>query len=108
MTHSSDVIAIPFADENFQPPETLIKILRGQHGYKEKGELRKDLEQLGEVWDDQAFEKEFEETGRDEPLVSVIRRSDQCRGTLLFTEHPRLYFYFCEYPDNANGREKTL
>lgn len=108
MTTRSDVIDIPFADDNFQPPEALIKILRGQHGYKEQGELRKDLEQLGEVWDDKAFEAEFEETGRNDPLVSVIRKSDRRHGTLLFTEQPRLYFYFCEYPDHAHGREKAL
>jgi hypothetical protein len=108
MTTRSDVIDIPLADENFQPPETLINILRGQHGYKEKGELRKDLEQLGEVWDEKEFVHQFEETGRNNPIVAVVRKSDQKRGTLLFTEQPRLYFYFCEYPDNANGREKAL
>lgn len=108
MTTRSDVIDIPFADENFQPPEALINILRGQHGYKEKGELRQDLEQLGEVWDDKAFEAEFEETGRAAPIVSVIRKADQKPGTLLFTDQPRLYFYFCEYPNYAHGREKAL
>ena len=45
-----------------------------------------------QVWDTDAFTKDFEMLGFMAPFVVVRRRSDGIRGTMKFTHDPRWYF----------------
>jgi len=50
--------------------------------------------QHGQVWDTDEVRRDFEVTGFLAPFVSVVRKSDGLRGTLMFQHLPRFYFSF--------------
>jgi hypothetical protein len=50
----------------------------------------------GPVWDTREMQEEFEVDGFCAPFVVVKRKSDGAKGTLLFTDSPRIYFKFIE------------
>jgi len=58
---------------------------------------REALEALhGQVWDTEQLEEAFEVLGFMAPFVSVRRKADGVKGTLLFQHYPRFYFEFTE------------
>ena len=62
---------------------------------------RESLEaRYGQVWDTNELREAFDVTGFMAPMVTVVRKSDNQRGSLMFQHNPRLYFDFSEY----NGR----
>jgi hypothetical protein len=48
----------------------------------------------GQVWDTNELCSDFEVLGFAAPLVVVLRRSDNKRGSLYFQHNPRFYFGF--------------
>ena len=46
----------------------------------------------GQVWDTQELQKDFEVKGFMVPFISVSRKSDGARGTMMFQHSPRYYF----------------
>ncbi len=56
---------------------------------------RKELEkECGKVWDITELREDFEVIGFSAPLVVVIRKKDNVKGSLLFQPRPRFYFNF--------------
>lgn len=55
--------------------------------YKKAGE---------ETWTTEEFRRDFEAISFLAPFVSVRRRSDGVKGTLMFDHHPRVYFNWAE------------
>lgn len=53
----------------------------------------------GQTWTTTEMRAEFEVIGFVAPYVVVRRRSDNARGTLMFTHMPRVYFDWVE--DNS-------
>lgn len=58
-----------------------------------KAELEKNN---GRVWTTGEMTKEFDVREFLAPFVTVVRRSDGVKGTLMFTHRPRFYFKFKE------------
>ena len=54
-----------------------------------KEELAKEYEG---VWDMEELRKEFDVSGFLAPFVSVTRKSDGVKGTMMFQHDPRYYF----------------
>lgn len=54
------------------------------------------VEHYGQVWDTQELGHEFEVQALLAPYVTVKRKSDGVRGTMLFQHCPRLYYTFQE------------
>jgi len=52
------------------------------------------------VWDTNELREAFDVTGFMAPMVTVVRKSDNQRGSLMFQHNPRFYFDFSAY----NGR----
>jgi len=50
--------------------------------------------EYGRVWDTQQLQEEFEVESFLAPTVTVRRKSDNVRGTMLFTHKPRFYYAF--------------
>jgi len=50
----------------------------------------------GQVWDTSELLDEFEVTGFLAPFVSVRRRSDNVKGSMMFSHRPRYYYNFAE------------
>lgn len=50
----------------------------------------------GQTWDVDSFRAEFEPIGFLAPFVVVRRRSDGVKGSVEFTNTPRVYFNFVE------------
>lgn len=48
----------------------------------------------GQVWDTTQLQQDFYVEGFGAPFVVVTRKSDNVRGSLQFTHHPRFYFGF--------------
>jgi len=48
----------------------------------------------GQVWDTPQMVADFEAIGFMAPFVTVRRRSDGAKGTLMFQHYPRFYFRF--------------
>lgn len=71
----------------------------GQLGVQE---LRQELAEIynGGVWNSEELLEEYEVSHFDPPYVHVIRKSDRVRGTVAFTEEPRLYFSFIPQSKN--------
>jgi hypothetical protein len=44
------------------------------------------------IWDTEAMRAEFTVTGFMAPFVTVTRKADGAKGTLMFTHVPRYYF----------------
>ena len=58
---------------------------------------RKDAEDhYGQVWNTEELGREFEVQAFLAPYVTVKRKSDGVRGTMLFQHCPRLYYTFQE------------
>ena len=58
---------------------------------------RQELEaEYGRVWSTDELARDFEVLGFMAPFVVVRRKSDGCRGSLMFTHMPRFYFSFRE------------
>ena len=58
---------------------------------------RQELEaEYGQVWSTDELARDFEVLGFMAPFVVVRRKSDGCRGSLMFTHLPRFYFAFQE------------
>lgn len=58
-----------------------------------KAELEKNN---GKVWTTGEMTKEFDVKSFLAPFVTVVRRSDGVKGTLMFSHRPRFYFKFKE------------
>ena len=58
-----------------------------------KAELEKNN---GKVWTTSEMTKEFDVKSFLAPFVTVVRKSDGVKGTLMFQHRPRLYFKFKE------------
>lgn len=57
--------------------------------------VRKDLqEKYAETWDDAELLEQFGVQFFEGPVVHVIRKSDNQRGTVAYTDEPRVYFSF--------------
>ena len=52
--------------------------------------------QYGQVWDTAQLTEDFEVKGFMAPIVVVMRKSDNKKGTLEFQHSPRFYFSFSE------------
>ncbi len=58
---------------------------------------RQELEaEYGRVWSTDELARDFEVLGFMAPFVVVRRKSDGCKGSLMFTHLPRFYFSFQE------------
>ena len=58
---------------------------------------RAELEHLhGKVWDTHELQAEFTVVAFMAPYVTVKRKTDGVRGTMLFQHSPRLYYAFQE------------
>ena len=58
---------------------------------------RQELEaEYGRVWSTDELARDFEVLGFMAPFVVVRRKSDGCKGSLMFTHLPRFYFSFRE------------
>lgn len=56
---------------------------------------REELEnQFGQVYDTKELQEAFVVHGFLSPFVSVTRKSDGAKGTLIFLHSPRFYFSF--------------
>jgi len=53
-------------------------------------------DQYGEVWTTGDVQRKFTVLGFGAPFVTVIRKSDKVRGSLMFQHNPRFYFNFEE------------
>lgn len=65
-------------------------------------ELRTELAEIyrGDVWTNEELLAEYEVSHFDPPYVHVIRKRDGTRGTVAYTESPRLYFSFIPTKQN--------
>jgi hypothetical protein len=52
--------------------------------------------QYGQVWDTDQLRQDFEVIGFFAPLVVVVRKSDNVKGSLEFQHSPRIYFNFAK------------
>ena len=52
--------------------------------------------EYGRVWSTDELARDFAVLGFMAPFVVVRRKSDGCKGSLMFTHLPRFYFYFQE------------
>jgi len=50
-----------------------------------------------QVWNTEELRKDFEVESFLAPTVTVIRKSDQQKGTLEFTDRPRFYYNFVNW-----------
>jgi len=73
----------------------MVADLNSNAGQREALEAR-----YGQVWDTNELREAFDVTGFMAPMVTVVRKSDNQRGSLMFQHNPRFYFDFSEY----NGR----
>lgn len=60
----------------------------------EQAEREKLEAKYGQVWTTQELQQDFEVSGFLAPYVSVRRKSDKVKGTLMFQHSPRFYFQF--------------
>lgn len=63
---------------------------------KEAADRKPLEEQHGQVWNGEQLSKDFEVIGFLAPFVSVRRKTDGVKGTLMFQHQPRFYFSFEE------------
>jgi hypothetical protein len=54
--------------------------------------VQQELDAGRPVWDTAALQRDFAVTGFLAPFVTVTRKSDGQKGTLMFTPSPRFYF----------------
>lgn len=105
LTHSNDAVDITLNIADEPAISVLVQLLREQPQYRVDVEstpdLREKLSQFGRTWNDAELLDEFEVELFDPPYVRVIDKATGARGTVMFTENPRLYFYFCPKPEAA-------
>jgi hypothetical protein len=73
-----------------EPARRTVSLLLNSEEYR-RDELEATYEQ---VWDTSELQNDFEVEGFLSPFVSVKRKSDGKKGTLMFQHRPRLYFSF--------------
>lgn len=78
------------------PTETIRKVMVNQinSSPNERETLEKEH---GKVWDTAELSNDFEVTGFMAPFVTVKRKSDGKKGSLMFQHSPRFYFGWTEY-----------
>lgn len=76
--------------------ETLVHMFKDQFAHLESGELRTLLEKTygTQVWNSEELLQHFEVSHFEPPYVHVIHKQNGFRGTVLFSDEPRLYFWF--------------
>jgi hypothetical protein len=52
------------------------------------------VEKYGQVWDTKEMQEDFEVLGFMAPFMSVRRKSDCQKGSLIFQHDPRYYYSF--------------
>jgi hypothetical protein len=55
-----------------------------------------DDDRLTPIWDTEALQRDFEVLGFAAPWVVVRRKTDGVRGSLQFSQYPRIYYGFQE------------
>jgi hypothetical protein len=81
--------------------DDVISLLKAQYGHLDGGEARALLEHAhNNVWTNDQLMETFEVSHFEPPYVHVIRKEDGQRGTVMFTDSPRLYFSFAEEEDD--------
>ena len=66
-----------------------------QHAINSQEAERKELEaKVGQVWDTEELQVDFEVHNFLAPLVFVTRKSDNVKGSMMFQHMPRFYFQF--------------
>lgn len=73
----------------------MVADLNSNAGQREALEAR-----YGQVWNTDELREAFDVHGFMAPMITVTRKSDGQRGSLMFQHNPRFYFDFSEY----NGR----
>ena len=51
----------------------------------------------GQVWDTKELQRDYTVLGFMAPLIAVVRKSDNVKGSLHFQHDPRYYFDFQEH-----------
>lgn len=91
-------VEIPTAEFDINPPHDIVaQILKNQFAHLDRGELRAILEDYygeGRVWNSEELLDRFEVSHFEPPYVHIIDKTTRFRGTVLFNDEPRLYFYF--------------
>ena len=89
---------IPTTGFDISPPHDIVaQIFKNQFAHLDSGELRTILEDYydeGRVWNSEELLQRFEVSHFEPPYVHVIDKITRFRGTVLFNDEPRLYFYF--------------
>lgn len=105
LTHSDDAVDIALNIGDEPAISVLVQLLREQPQYRvdldSLPDLREKLSKFGRTWNDAELLDEFEIELFDPPYVRVINKTTGARGTVMFTEKPRLYFYFCQKTETA-------
>lgn len=105
LTHNGDSVDIALGVEDEPAISAVIRLLREQPQYRvdvdSVPDLRKKLAKFGPTWNDAELVEEFEIELFDPPYVRVINKATTKRGTVMFTENPRVYFYFCPITETA-------
>ena len=65
-----------------------------EQGKAEEEERAKLGAQMGDVWDTQELQRDFDVIGFQAPFVVVKRKKDGAKGSLEFQHMPRYYFNF--------------
>lgn len=106
LTHHDDSISTVLVVEDEPAVSALVRLLRKQPQYQvdvdSAADLRKKLAQFGQTWNDAELVDEFEIELFDPPYVRVINKATTARGTVMYTENPRVYFYFCPLPETVS------
>lgn len=78
---------------------TMIDVLAAQFSHLEHDEIRPTLERYygDQVWTCAELCDAFGISHFVPPHIHVIRKHDDCRGTVLYIDSPRLYFSFIPY-----------
>lgn len=93
-THRDNFVDVPL-DVELDSNDVLVKLLTAQYAKKDVTSLRAELERFGKTWDNHELLDDFAVELFDPPYVRVIKTDTGVRGTVLFIDDPRLYFYFC-------------
>lgn len=85
--------AIPLETANSR--KALLAILNGQAAAQDSDTLRQTLTRNGcENWTNEELLEHFEVELFHPPYVTVIRKADGRRGSIIYTDAPRVYFCF--------------
>jgi hypothetical protein len=84
---------MPF-DETEAPRRELLAEINADPGGREALEAKH-----GQVWDTEELSRDFTVLGFMAPVIGVIRKSDNQKGSLYFQGNPRFYFAFEAHKD---------